>query len=154
MRKWETITKGYQHKEYLFIPKFCASLPDLLAIECYARPAWKHWQQKKDPRLNVRCWNWCQGKPLLLAITVSEIQISVLDQGQCHLNSSQGHPILPRYDFSKYRALFSWRKLCYNGKNFLTWCNISFQFPTFASYYLHKLHQIPWACFPNDTKEK
>lgn len=36
MRKQETITKGHQHKENLLIPKFCASLPDLLAIGCYA----------------------------------------------------------------------------------------------------------------------
>lgn len=51
MRKQATITKRHQHKENLLIPKFHASLPDLLAIGAYAMPGCKYWQQKKGPRL-------------------------------------------------------------------------------------------------------
>lgn len=54
LKKQATITKGHQHKENLLIPKLCASLPDLLAIGCYAMPGWRHRQQEKDLSLYCR----------------------------------------------------------------------------------------------------
>lgn len=54
MRKQATITKGHHLKKNLLILKFFASLPDLLAIGCYAMPAGRHWQQGKDLGLYCR----------------------------------------------------------------------------------------------------
>lgn len=109
----------------------------------------QHWgtdSKGKIPGCIVGSWEWCQEKPSLLATIASEIQKSVLDQSQSHFScfTSTSHSTLawsPREDISKYSAWFSRRKLCDNRKNVLTWCNICFQFLTFVSYYLHKLHQ-------------
>ena len=159
MRKWATTTKGHQHKEYLFIPKICARLLDLLVTEHSALPAWKYWHQKKDPRLNVKPWNQWQEKLLLFSNhSVQDPKTNVYPrQMSPQLLHNSSHSILTwslRYGFSKYRALLSWKKLCYNGKNFLTWYNTSFQLPIFVSYCLHKPHQILWTCPPTDIREK
>lgn len=136
--KWTTIMKRHQYKEDLPIPKFCASLPDLSAIGWHAMPARKHWQQEKEPGFVVGSWKWCHEKPLLLVITTSETQNQCWTKvkGTSTLSQSIFQSTLTwslRYGFSKCNALFSSRKLCYNGNNISTWYNIGFQFLTFSS---------------------
>lgn len=146
MRKQATITKGHQHKENLLIPKFCASLPDPLAIGCYATPALRHWSKGKIPGFIVRSWGWCQEKPSLLATLASEIQNQGLTKAKGTSAAPQAHPILHWHDLPDTVFLntvlgFQEGSYVIIEKNVLTWCNICFQFLTFVSYYLHKLHQ-------------
>lgn len=136
--KWTTITKRNQYKEDLPIPKFCASLPDLLATGWHAMPARKHWQQEKEPMLCGRVLEMVPWEALAFSDYNLWDPKSVLNQGQRYLNpfTSISQSTLTwslRYGFSKCNALFSRRKLCYNRKNISIWYNIGFQFLTFSS---------------------
>lgn len=133
MRMQITITKGHQHKENVLIPKFCASLPDLSHwVLCNASMQ----ASTAEERSLAFSWKWCQEKLLLWEITNSDPNSNASPRPKHHIffrNTS--HSSLapsPRYIFSKYGALFSIRKLCYNGKTILTWWSSCF--PNFCLF--------------------